>query len=77
MENNDKSTTTVHESNIKPVKPNELLPVVLVLIEGDIGSLETTWSVLINNNHVVIIDGSGGAANVLSACYRLVTTRFT
>lgn len=57
-------------------KPKEILPVVLVLIEGGIDAMKTTRSVLGNNNHVVVIDGSGGAASFLSTCYQRAT-RFT
>lgn len=76
---NNESSSITSESERKPVKfkPNELLPVVLVLIEGGIDAMQTVWSVLANNNHVVIVDGSGGISNVLSSCYRVVTNRFT
>ncbi|XP_052078842.1 transient receptor potential cation channel subfamily M member 5-like [Mytilus californianus] len=49
---------------------NEILPVVLVLLEGGIDAMKTTWSVLANNNPVVVIDGSGGAADFLSICHQ-------
>ncbi|CAC5358697.1 unnamed protein product [Mytilus coruscus] len=75
---NDKPKITEHDTYSKngQCETNEILPVVLVLIEGGIDALETVLSVLENNNHVVVIDGSGGAANFLSTCYQLVT-RFT
>ncbi|CAG2246288.1 TRPM1 [Mytilus edulis] len=47
---------------------DEILPVVLVLLEGGIEAMETAWRVLANDNPVVVIDGSGGAADFLSAC---------
>lgn len=49
---------------------NVILPVVLVVIEGDIGAMQTAWSVLENDNPVVLIKGSGGAADFLSTCYQ-------
>ncbi|XP_071124314.1 transient receptor potential cation channel subfamily M member-like 2 [Mytilus edulis] len=49
---------------------NGILPVVLVLLEGGIDALKTTWSVLKNNNPVVVINGSGGAADFLSICHQ-------
>ncbi|VDI26803.1 Hypothetical predicted protein, partial [Mytilus galloprovincialis] len=47
---------------------DEILPVVLVLLEGGIEAMETAWRVLANDNPVVVIDGSGGAADFLSTC---------
>ncbi|XP_063416436.1 transient receptor potential cation channel subfamily M member-like 2 [Mytilus trossulus] len=49
---------------------NAILPIVLVLLEGGIDALKTTWSVLKNNNPVVVIEGSGGAADFLSMCHQ-------
>ncbi|CAC5400752.1 TRPM5 [Mytilus coruscus] len=46
-----------------------LLPVVLVLIEGGFHALRTARIVLNHEHHVVVIDGSGGAADFLAACY--------
>ncbi|CAC5383684.1 Fibrinogen-like protein 1,Fibrinogen-like protein A,Angiopoietin-4,Angiopoietin-related protein 6,Techylectin-5B,Angiopoietin-related protein 7,Ficolin-1-A,Angiopoietin-related protein 1,Ficolin-1-B,Ficolin-2,Ficolin-3,Ficolin-1,Fibrinogen C domain-containing protein 1 [Mytilus coruscus] len=74
--NEDEHRITKHNTHSKHTRceTNEILPVVLVLIEGGIDSLETALSVLTNNNHVVIIDGSGGAANFLSICYQKATS---
>ncbi|CAC5379431.1 unnamed protein product [Mytilus coruscus] len=55
------------ECKIKPDETENILPVVLVLIEGGIDPLRTAWSVLNNNNHVIVIKGSGGAANFLAS----------
>ncbi|CAG2246291.1 unnamed protein product [Mytilus edulis] len=52
------------------IKTDDILPVVLVLIEGGHDELETAVSMLKDNNQVVVIDGSGGAANFLAALYR-------
>ncbi|XP_052077425.1 transient receptor potential cation channel subfamily M member 1-like isoform X4 [Mytilus californianus] len=52
----------------------ETLAVVLVLVEGGIEAMKTVSSVLANNKHVVVINGSGGAANFLSTCYRRDTS---
>lgn len=41
-----------------------------MLIEGGHDELETAVSMLKDNNQVVVIDGSGGAANFLAALYR-------
>ncbi|CAG2213478.1 TRPM2 [Mytilus edulis] len=51
----------------------EILPLVLVLIEGGVSALETVWGVLKNGNPVVVIDGSGGAADFLAYFYRRAT----
>lgn len=48
----------------------DVLPVVLVLIEGGYEDLETARNMLKNEMPVIVIDGSGGAANFLAACYR-------
>ncbi|CAC5409977.1 unnamed protein product [Mytilus coruscus] len=72
---NDEPKSTIHDTERKYAnyKPNEILPVVLVLIEGGIDAMKTVRSVLANNNHVVVIDGSGGAASFLSTCYQRAT----
>lgn len=54
----------------KEHETQQLLPVVLVLIEGGISALETTKSVLTNGHHVVVIEGSGGVADVFAAYHR-------
>ncbi|CAC5386342.1 unnamed protein product [Mytilus coruscus] len=51
------------------LETHEILPVVLVLIEGGIHALRTAKSVLNHEHHVVVIDGSGGVADFLAACY--------
>ncbi|XP_052075933.1 uncharacterized protein LOC127714024 [Mytilus californianus] len=58
----------VHVRAHDEIETRKILPVVLVLIEGGIHALRTAWSVLKNENHVVVIDGSGGAADFLAAC---------
>ncbi|CAC5379430.1 TRPM1 [Mytilus coruscus] len=74
-EYNDKPEIKNHDKSKKAkCETNEKLPVVLVLIEGGIEAIETALSVLKNNNHVVVIDGSGGAANFLSTCYQRDTS---
>lgn len=40
-----------------------------MLIEGRIPALRTAKSVLNHGHHVVVIDGSGGVADFLAACY--------
>ncbi|CAC5388886.1 TRPM3 [Mytilus coruscus] len=62
------SNINTKETDDEP-ETRELLPVVLVLIEGGIDALRTARSVLENENHVVVIEGSGGAADILAACY--------
>lgn len=47
----------------------EILPIILVLVEGGILALKTVKSVLSQENHVVVVDGSGGAADFLVAYY--------
>ncbi|CAC5426871.1 TRPM7 [Mytilus coruscus] len=60
------------DSNCKNAhyETNEILPVVLVLFEGGIDAMETALSVLENDNPVVVMDGSGGAADFLSICHQ-------
>ncbi|XP_063416438.1 transient receptor potential cation channel subfamily M member-like 2 [Mytilus trossulus] len=69
---NEGIKTTNNHKRRKDSKPdtNLILPVVLVVIEGDIGAMKTAWSVLKNDNPVVLIKGSGGAADFLSTCYQ-------
>ncbi|CAC5379456.1 TRPM2 [Mytilus coruscus] len=57
-------------SEYPKIQTGDILPVVLVLIEGGRQELETAVSMLKDDNQVVVIDGSGGAANFLAALYR-------
>ncbi|CAC5379427.1 TRPM1 [Mytilus coruscus] len=69
---NDGTKTTNNYTKRKAFQSytNVILPVVLVVIEGGIGAMKTALSVLENNNPVVLIKGSGGAADFLSTCYQ-------
>ncbi|CAG2246289.1 TRPM1 [Mytilus edulis] len=69
---NEGTKTTNNHKRRKDSKPdtNLILPVVLVVIEGDIGAMKTALSVLKNDNPVVLIKGSGGAADFLSTCFQ-------
>ncbi|XP_071124316.1 transient receptor potential cation channel trpm-like [Mytilus edulis] len=57
--------------NIKErdLETQEILPVILVLIEGGINALKTAKRILSQDNHVVVIGGSGGAADFLVTYY--------
>lgn len=52
------------------------LPIVLVLIEGGVEAMETASNLLKDNNPVIAIDGSGGAADFLASCYYQHDKRF-
>lgn len=51
------------------LETQEILPVILVLIEGGINALKTAKRILSQENHVVVIGGSGGAADFLVTYY--------
>ncbi|XP_071124311.1 transient receptor potential cation channel subfamily M member-like 2 [Mytilus edulis] len=72
-ENNDE-LEMINNDKRKKSETKEKLPVVLVLIEGEIEAMETALRVLENDNHVVVINGSGGAANFLSTSYQRATS---
>ncbi|XP_052078596.1 transient receptor potential cation channel subfamily M member 2-like isoform X1 [Mytilus californianus] len=62
--NNVEINTRYDENEIQ-----EILPVILVLIEGGMDALKTAVCVLESENPVVVIDGSGGAADFLATSY--------
>lgn len=65
------SNSKINENNTKydEKEIQEILPVILVLIEGGMDALRTAVYVLENENPVVVINGSGGAADFLASCF--------
>lgn len=51
------------------------IPVILLVVEGGVNTIRTVYEAVENDNPVLIIDGSGRAANFLSKGYKLTKTR--
>ena len=46
------------------------IPVVLIIVEGGINSMKTVWQSIRNDVPVLVLDGSGRAANFIAEGYR-------